>query len=106
MDNTQKDQQHNQNVEGYKVPGDGNAPNKLPEPGNQSFDENPHAMTHKTEAEIPGKEFNIGDKAYHDSSKHDFIKTVSNHHHANEIDVEQLNVDAIDMSYKKPDGDR
>ena len=94
--------EHNKNTEGYKVPGDGNAPNLSPPPGNRSFEENPDKVTHKSESDIPGKEFNIGDKAYFDSSKKDFVKTVSNHHHANEGE----DLHRVDMHYKKPDGDR
>jgi hypothetical protein len=92
---------HNKNKEGYKVPGDGNAPNHLPEPGNQSFEENPNAMTHKSPDDIPGKEFNTGDKAFFDSSKEDFVKTVSSLHHATKEDIQN-----IDLHYKTPDGDR
>lgn len=100
MEDRHEAHDHNENVEGYKVTGDGNAPNHLPPPGNQSFEENPHAMTHKSEDDIPGKEFNTGDKAFHDSSKEDFIKTVSSLHHA------VPDKKSLDLSYKKPDGDR
>lgn len=100
MENTHDAHNRNENVEGYKVTGDGNVPNDLPQPGNRSFEENPHAMTHKSEADIPGQEFNIGDKAYHDSSNEDFVKTVSSLHHAN------TDRSHIDLSYKTPDGDR
>lgn len=94
---------HNKNVEGYKVPGDGNAPNGLPEPGNGSFVENPHAVQHKSPDDIPGKEFNTGDKAFFDSSSKDFVKTVSSLHHAGEDDDSETR---IDMQFKTPDGDR
>lgn len=101
MKNSEDKSTHNENVEGYKVTGDGNASNHLPEPGNQSFEENPHSMTHKSAEDIPGKEFNIGDKAFFDSSKEDFVKTVSSLHHATTADISN-----IDLNYKTPDGDR
>ena len=93
---------HNKKVDGYKVPGDGNAPNSQPKPGNESFEENPNAMTHKSPDDIPGKAFNTGDKAFHDSSTADFTPTVSNFLHANNDDSDL----DIDMDFKKPDGDR
>lgn len=92
---------HNKNIEGYKVPGDGNERNDLPQPGNKSFEENPNAMTHKSQDDIPGKEFNTGDKAFFDSSKEDFVKTVSSLHHAT-----PTNLKNIDLAHKTPDGDR
>ena len=102
MENTNQTPKNNENVEGYKVPGDGNVPNSTPPAGNQSFEENPHAVTHKSADDIPGKEFNIGDKAFFDSSKSDYVKTVSNHHQIHpEDDLRQ-----VDMRYKTPDGDR
>ena len=76
----------NENVEGYKVEGDGNAPNNPPQPRNESFGQNPHSESQKSENDIPGKEFNINDKAHNDSSKEDFVKTVSKMHHADEDD--------------------
>jgi hypothetical protein len=105
MDTTNNEQDNNENVEGYKVPGDGNAPNSPPAPGNRSFEENPHHMTHKSQDDIPGKEFNIGDKAFFDSSKEDFVKTVSSHHHA-QPGADSNRAASVDLSYKKPDGDR
>ncbi len=102
MENSNETPEHNKNVEGYKVPGDGNVPNSSPEPRNQSFEDNPHKVVHKSPQDIPGKEFNTGDKAFFESSKKDFIKTVSSHHHANERD----DLLHVDMNYKKPDGDR
>lgn len=101
MNNTEKMPENNDHVEGYKVPGDGNVPNEMPEGRNQTFEDNPDKPVHKSEDDIPGKEFNTGDKAFFDSSKKDFVKTVSNHKHASlEIDTN------VDLSYKKPDGDR
>lgn len=95
---------HNKGVDGYKIPGDGNAPNAMAKPGNASFDENPHAMTSKNPEDQIGQEFNTGDKAFHDSSAHDFVKTVSSLHHASpeDEDYEQR----ILMQFKTPDGDR
>ena len=101
MENRPETPENNKNVEGYKVPGDGNAPNRMPEPGNKSFEENPHHVTHLSEDDIPGKEFNIGDKAYSQSSKSDFIETVSKHNHASPDDGIH-----VDLHYKTPDGDR
>lgn len=72
------------NKDGYKVPGDGNPPNDLPQPGNHSFEPNPNAADIKSKKDIPGKEFNINDKAYSDSSKKDYVKTVSKMNHAGE----------------------
>ncbi len=51
-------------------------------PGNESFqhaqnDPNPHIGS-----EILSEKYNINDKAHHDSSAEDFVKTVSNFHHA------------------------
>jgi len=97
--------ENNEDKDGYKVPGDGNVPNASAKPSNHSFDENPHAMIHKIESDIPGNEFNTGDKAFHDSSKKNFIETVSKMHHANPETRSNLNIQ-VDMSYKKPDGDR
>ena len=74
----------NSNVDGYKVEGDGNAPNRPPAPGNASFDPNPAAAEPHISTDIPGQEFNINDKAYADSSKKDFVKTVSAMQHADE----------------------
>ena len=106
MDYPNYEGKHNKNVEGYKVPGDGNAPNHSAKPGNESFEENPHAMTHKGPDDVPGKQFNIGDKAYHDSSQSDFTPTISNflqaEHHKNDVESDLR----IDMQFKKPDGDR
>ena len=102
MENLQGTPERNENVEGYKIPGDGNAPNSLPQPGNKSFEENPHAAEHKNKDDIPGKEFNIGDKAFFDSSKEDFVKTVSMYHHASP-EQERRSADPLN---KKPDGDR
>jgi hypothetical protein len=84
------------------VPGDGNVPNEMPQGENRTFEENPHKPVHKDEDDVPGKEFNTGDKAYFDSSKKDFIKTVSNHKHASPPEIDTN----VDLSYKKPDGDR
>jgi len=105
METEKSPQDNNQNVEGYKVPGDGNAPNSPPPAGNRSFEENPHHIEHLGEDDIPGKEFNIGDKAYFDSSKEDFIKTVSSLHHA-QPEPDENRKDNINLSNKKPDGDR
>ncbi|WP_309642542.1 hypothetical protein [Flavobacterium sp.] len=102
MENTQKTPENNSNVEGYKVPGDGNAPNVMPAGGNQTFEENAEKRLRKDNADVPGMEFNIGDKANFDSSKEDFIKTVSNHNHASPLGIDTN----VDLSYKKPDGDR
>lgn len=105
MESTGKKPEHNANEQGYKVTGDGNIPNEAATPGNRSFDENPHTITPKSAQDIPGTEFNTGDKAFHDSSKHDFVKTVSNHHHAEPENNAALDIN-VDMSYKTPDGDR
>ncbi|SCX80190.1 hypothetical protein [Flavobacterium caeni] len=96
--------QRNKNTDGYKVPGDGNQPNKIDMvPGNESFAENPHAMTHKTAEDIPGQQYDTGDKAFHDSSKADFSLTVSNFVHAGS----QANTESTsDGQAKAPDGDR
>ena len=79
-----RNQDGNENVEGYKVEGDGNTPNSTPKPRNESFERNPALETFKSAHDIPGKEFNINDKAYNDSSKADYVKTVSKMHHADE----------------------
>jgi hypothetical protein len=102
MENTNETPERNKDINGYKVEGDGNAPNPLhPEPGNRSFEENPHAVVHKDSDDIPGKEFNTGDKAFFDSSNEDFVKTVSALHHTiPDIDPN------ITLEDKKPDGDR
>ncbi len=101
MESSEKMPENNKEVEGYKVPGDGNIPNELPQGENKTFEENSAKPVHKDENDIPGKEFNSNDKAYFDSSKEDFVKTVSNFKHASrEIDPN------VDLSYKKPDGDR
>ncbi|MFT3795699.1 hypothetical protein [Flavobacterium sp.] len=96
---------HNKNTDGYKVPGDGNAPNHMEvQPGNGSFEPNPNAMEHKSPGDIPGQQFNTGDKAFFDSSSADFVRTVSALHHADETDADsELR---IDMQFKTPDGDR
>ncbi len=41
--------------------------------------------------DIPGKQYDINDQAYSQSSKHDFYKTTSNFHHKDEgkIDLDQ-----------------
>ena len=106
MDYPNYEGKHNKNVDGYKVPGDGNAPNNQPQPGNDSFEENPHTMTHKSPDDIPGKEFNTGDKAFHDSSKADFTPTVSNFLHAESANDDSETEYRIDMQFKTPDGDR
>lgn len=104
---TKKDhpQNHNKNIDGYKVPDDGNAPNTPPQSGNGSFENNPHSMTPKSPDAIPGKQFNTGDKAFHDSSEADFTPTVSNFLHADDSDDEASDL-RIDMQFKTPDGDR
>ena len=79
IENPEKDPEK----DGYKVPGDGNPPNDPPKPGNQSFEENPNSVTTKSEKDIPGKAFNQNDKAYNDSTKADFVETVSKMNHAN-----------------------
>lgn len=104
MDYPNYEGKHNKNVDGYKVPGDGNAPNHSGKPGNESFEENPNAMVHKSPDDIPGKEFNTGDKAFHDSSQEDFVPTISKFLHANEDDT--ASDMRIDMQFKTPDGDR
>ena len=106
MDNTNHDTENNKNKEGYKVIGDGNAPNCPAQPGNESFNDNPHAVIHTKDADIPGKEFNINDKAYHDSSKEDFTPTISNFLHANQTPEDDASDIRIDMQFKTPDGDR
>lgn len=100
MNTTNNTPENNENVDGYKVPGDGNVPNSPGASGNESFEENPNAIMHKKEEDIPGKEFNIGDKAYSDSSKENFVKTVSALNYGNDAEVH------VDLHYKKPDGDR
>ena len=100
MDTTNNTPENNENVDGYKVPGDGNVPNSLAAPGNESFEENPNSVIHKKEEDIPGKEFNTGDKAFADSSKENFVKTASALHYGNDAEVH------VDLHYKKPDGDR
>lgn len=82
INNSEKDP----NKDGYKVPGDGLPPNDPPKPGNQSFEPNPNSLDDKKPSDIPGKEFNINDKAYSDSTKKDFVETVSKMNHANESD--------------------
>ncbi|GEP50610.1 hypothetical protein FNO01nite_12820 [Flavobacterium noncentrifugens] len=77
------------NKDGYKVPGDGLPPNDPPKPGNHSFETNPNSLDDKKPGDIPGKEFNINDKAYSDSTKKDFVETVSKMNHANESDSEK-----------------
>lgn len=104
MDYPNYEGKHNKNTDGYKVPGDGNAPNRPAKPGNESFEENPYGMTHKSPDDIPGKEFNIGDKAFHDSSEEDFVPTISKFLHADEEDTDSDF--RIDMQFKRPDGDR
>ena len=76
---------NNPEIDGYKVQGDGNAPNLTnpPKAENRTFEKNPNAAP-KPKSDIPGKEFNLNDKAYHDSSKEDFVKTVSAVHHADQ----------------------
>lgn len=104
MDYPNYEGKHNKNTEGYKVPGDGNAPNHMGQPGNDSFEENPHAMVRKSPDDIPGQEFNTGDKAFHDSSREDFVPTISKFLHA-EDDHTDSDM-CIDMQFKTPDGDR
>ncbi|MDI1256647.1 MAG: hypothetical protein PSV16_11160 [Flavobacterium sp.] len=86
MTNSDDNSERNKNIDGYKVEGDGNAENvtnpQIPE--NRSFEQRPDAIVKKSESDVPGKEFNINDKAYFDSSKADFVKTVSSMHHADE----------------------
>jgi len=67
--------------DGYKVPGDGLPPNDPPKPGNKGFEPNPNSLDDKKPSDIPGKEFNINDKAYSDSTKKDFVETVSKMNH-------------------------
>ena len=81
MENHIENPEKDPNKDGYKVPGDGNPPNDPPKPGNQSFEPNPHSLDEKTPKDIPGKEFNVNDKAYADSSKKDFVETVSKMNH-------------------------
>jgi len=103
MESKGRTPQNNAKAQGYKVAGDGNVPNTAATPGNRSFNGNPHAVTSKSAQDMPGTEFNTGDKAFHDSSKLDFVKTVSNHHHTEPEPDSGINVD---MRYKTPDGDR
>lgn len=105
MESKGRTPEHNANEQGYKVTGDGNVPNEAATPGNRSFDENPHAITPKSAQDIPGTEFNTGDKAFHDSSKDDFVKTISSLHHG-EPEIEPGDDLRVDMRYKTPDGDR
>jgi hypothetical protein len=105
MESKGKTPEHNANEQGYKVTGDGNVPNDISAAGNRSFQENPHAVHAKSSEDIPGTEFNTGDKAFHDSSKEDFVKTVSSVHHA-ESESESESGLHVDLSYKTPDGDR
>lgn len=84
MDTRNESENDNRQVDGYKIPGDGNAPNTPPQPGNESFEPNPDAVKDKDSSDIPGKQFNINDKAYFDSSQKDYVKTVSAMHHADE----------------------
>jgi hypothetical protein len=107
MDYPNYEGKHNKNKDGYKVPGDGNAPNHMDaQPGNESFEENPNAMTRKSPDDIPGQEFNTDAKAFHDSSKADFTPTVSNFLHAESQDDQSDSDLRIDMQFKTPDGDR
>jgi len=84
METSDKNAGRNKDIDGYKVEGDGNAPNitNPPVPENRTFEQNPDQVVRKSEEDIPGKEFNINDKAYFESSKEDFVKTVSSVHHA------------------------
>ena len=84
MATSEKNTGRNKNIDGYKVEGDGNAENATnrPVPENRTFEQNADAAVKKSENDVPGKEFNINDKAYFDSSKSDFVKTVSGMHHA------------------------
>ncbi len=107
MDYPNYEGKHNANRDGYKVPGDGNAPNHPDlRAGNESFQDNPNAVAHKSPDDIPGQEFNIGDKAFHDSSKADFTPTISNFLHAESQPDEGDSEYRIDMQFKSPDGDR
>lgn len=107
MDYPNYEGKHNKDTDGYKVPGDGNAPNKIDaHPRNASFEENPHAMTHKRADDIPGQQFNTGDKAFHDSSRADYTPTVSNFLHAESQPDDDDSDYRIDMQFKSPDGDR
>ncbi len=92
--------ENNKDKQGYKVPGDGNVPNIPDAPGNKTFEENSFLAEHRTEEDIPGKKFNIGDKAHFESSKEDFVKTVSNSHSGDSEILESK------INKKKPDGDR
>jgi hypothetical protein len=83
METHEENPEHDPKKDGYKIPGDGNPPNDPPLPGNESFEPNPNAETQKDPSDIPGKEFNINDKAYFDSSKEDFVETVSKLRHIN-----------------------
>ncbi len=92
--------ENNKDKQGYKVPGDGNVPNIPDGPGNKTFEEHSFLPEHQTEDDIPGKEFNIGDKAHFDSSKEDFVKTVSN------FKSSKTDETAFKTNPRKPDGDR
>lgn len=105
MESKGKTPEHNAHEQGYKVTGDGNVPNDISAAGNRSFQENPHAVRDKSTQDIPGTEFNTGDKAFHDSSKQDFVKTVSSLHHG-EPEIDPGADFRVDMHYKTPDGDR
>lgn len=100
------DAENNKNKDGYKVTGDGNAPNSGAKPGNESFSENPHSLLHDKENDIPEQLYNINDKAYHDSSKEDFTFTVSNFLHAHQTEEDDASDLRVDMQFKTPDGDR
>lgn len=105
MDTPGKNPENNENTQGYKVPGDGNVPNEMPAPRNRSFEENPHAVTRKSTDEIPGTEFNTGDKAFHDSSKKDYVETVSSMHHANPDFIPEADAASDDLTPAKPNAD-
>lgn len=106
MDYPNYEGKHNKDVDGYKVPGDGNAPNHSAQPGNGSFERNPNAVEHKDPSDIPGQQFNTGDKAFFDSSEADYTPTVSKFLHA-EAQPDETDSDyRIDMQFKSPDGDR
>lgn len=51
-------------------------------PGNESFEHSKNDPNQHEGSEELTKKYNIGDKAFTDSSEKDFVKTVSNFNHA------------------------
>ena len=74
--------------DGYKTEGEGLPLNKPSmKAGNESFKKNPDSLTAK-EGDVPGKQFNIDEKAHLDSSHAVFVKTFSIVHHADDFPAE------------------